>query len=486
MHDDDTYPTVEWTTPINQIIRADFVLEDEYATGHTTIEDALSHRTGLPSHDLVLGQANDTPSKTVQRMRYLPMTAQPRTQWQYCNIMYGVITDLIQTITGTPLEEFLREHFWAPLGMLSTTFQNPSDEPKSRLARGYYWSSRTNEDLTDNENGSYIPDVYLDLLSTAGDGAIISTVNDYSLWIKALLNAAGKKESYNLSSPITRDMYHDLVTPRSIIPEAVYQESSTIHTPPLYTLGWITAAVNGVKLVTHAGGITGFGTQVYMLPELNYGVVTMGNTYISSNDAGATIVSKLLTEKLNLTADRTALTVRQSLPTVQKARKRSAYHRRRTLSVHNRPSERTERLPLPVPLYSFTGLFFHPAYGTLSLTIPTLATTSSSNSSSEQVLEALFYRTAVEKEVLTHISGTLFEVKSFEPHGLGDVVTGEGIVWEELGDEYWVAYAVFEFGNDGKTIERAGIELEPDMVSVARQKGKKSWKEGMIWFEKMG
>jgi hypothetical protein len=146
----------------------------------------------------------------------------------------------------------------------------------------------------------------------------------------------------------------------------------------------------------------------------------------------------------------------------------------------------TEREPPPFPLSSFAGLYSHPAYGVLNLTIPTSTGSSSSPlDSSGQVLEALFYRETVEKEVLAHISGTLFQVRSFEPHGLGNVVTGDGIVWEELGDEDWEAYAVFEFGIDGVTIERAGIELDPDMISIAREKGKKYWKDGLIWFERL-
>ena len=50
---DDTtnYSNIEWSTPISKLIRDDFVMEEEYATGHITIEDALSHRTGMPRHD---------------------------------------------------------------------------------------------------------------------------------------------------------------------------------------------------------------------------------------------------------------------------------------------------------------------------------------------------------------------------------------------------------------------------------------------------
>jgi len=52
--DDSKFPTVNWDTPLAKIIPEDFVLDDEYLTQQVTIKDALSHRTGMPGHGLVL------------------------------------------------------------------------------------------------------------------------------------------------------------------------------------------------------------------------------------------------------------------------------------------------------------------------------------------------------------------------------------------------------------------------------------------------
>ena len=373
--------------------------------------------------------------------------------------------------------------------MLSTTFQIPSDEDeKSRLARGYYWNAQDEEQSGAADNGEYVPDVYLDLLTTGGDGATISTVNDYALWIKALLNAAGDEESWNSSSPITRNVYHDLVTPRAIIPGAEWRASSDIVASPTYALGWATAQIASAQLVTHGGGLTGFGTQIYMLPGLNFAVVTMGNTFLTSNDAGDIIASKLIVERLNLTAEDTAVasSVQQSLLDVQRAsrdRRMSKSRRRRCSSIIERPPAHSAQLPLPLPLASFAGLYSHPAYGMMNLTLP--SSKSDSSSSSQRVLETVFDRVSIEKEILTHISGTLFDLRSFEPHGLGDIVSGTDIVWQDITDDDWEARAIFEFGIDGKTVERVGMDLDPDMVEMARKKGKQYWREGMVWFNKV-
>lgn len=85
VQDNTNYPHVRWATPVSDLIRDDFVLADEYATARSTIEDALSHRSGLPRHDLAYGHVNDSPKSIVRNMRYLPLTAEPRTTYQYCN-----------------------------------------------------------------------------------------------------------------------------------------------------------------------------------------------------------------------------------------------------------------------------------------------------------------------------------------------------------------------------------------------------------------
>lgn len=56
IHDGDTQlQKIEWTTPIAEVLSGDFVLSNEYATSHITLEDALSHRSGLPGHDASYG-----------------------------------------------------------------------------------------------------------------------------------------------------------------------------------------------------------------------------------------------------------------------------------------------------------------------------------------------------------------------------------------------------------------------------------------------
>ena len=489
---DPSYPELRWTSPIQHFIPEDFALEDEHATAHSTIEDALSHRTGLPRHDLIEGLANDTISKIVRRMRYLPMTAGPRTLWQYCNNMYAVMADMLQTILGRDLETIFQNNLWKPLGMSSTTFANSLDEQTKQsldLARGYYWNPLADVDCTPDYQGEYVPELYESSTANPGAGGIYSTANDYALWIKALLGATDTSKPANQSSPISSALLRDLFTPRSILPESEYELDSTYAfiTPPLYALGWFTVQIGGETLVFHGGVQTGFGTEVYMNPGRSFGLVTMANTAGTSNAAGAIIASELLRQKLNLThaTEDSVFGLEGTLAQLSKMTlglpRRRRLRSKPSLKLQTQTPPR-ETLPLPLPLTEFAGQYRHPGYGPINLT----TIISHSSSSSCEILEGLLYpRVNPLKIQLFHHSSTAFDVRYFSPHGLGDVETGKSIVWEHETNEDGEddAQAFFTLGLDDE-VEAMGIEIEEAMVEMAR-KGEKGWREGMVWFEKV-
>lgn len=46
----DDLPDIDWTLPVSHLLREDFVLPDSYYTEHVTLEDILSHRSGMPEY----------------------------------------------------------------------------------------------------------------------------------------------------------------------------------------------------------------------------------------------------------------------------------------------------------------------------------------------------------------------------------------------------------------------------------------------------
>jgi CubicO group peptidase (beta-lactamase class C family) len=473
------------------------VLEDDHATTHTTIEDALSHRSGLPRHDPVWGLPGETASSVVKKLRYLPMTAEPRTTFQYCNLMYGVVTDLLETLTGLKLETILREKFWDPLGMASTSFGG--FDAQDNLARGYYWDLEKNgasarEGLSTTEN-QYVPEHYLNISGISGAGAITSSVNDYALWVKAFLDTANTDKPRNLSSPINYALYRDVLTPRTIILPPFMDSSPRIPTPQLYALGWTSFSVMGHTIVGHGGGIPGFGTSVIFLPDDSYGVVVMGNTAITSNIVGNLITVVLLKQKLGLSIKESASAKATLLAAFSDPHVRhygypisnegaiyEQYFQHPAASQPKSSPAEVAKLPLPGDIGDYAGLYTHPAYGTINFTVsssdPIDAESTSSSPSASSYLYGLHtpmraLRVAFE---LHHVTNTLFTCKFMIQHGMGSE-----IIWSEVGS----SRAVFKFGLTGREAGTLGIELEEAMVEAAARKGGKYWEEGMIWFDKV-
>ena len=116
--DNEKFPDVQWNTPISSLIRDDFVLSDPWATEHITVEDALSHRTGYPGH--TMGINNSDPRECTRRLRHLPMSAEPRTVWQYSNYMFTALGHAMEVLTGKWLGDIFREKLWEPMGMYQT------------------------------------------------------------------------------------------------------------------------------------------------------------------------------------------------------------------------------------------------------------------------------------------------------------------------------------------------------------------------------
>ena len=280
VNDNEKYPTIQWDTPINQLIRHDFVLENDYATTHITIEDALSHRSGLPGHDRSYGGSNTTIKDIVRSLRHLPLTTEPRTKYQYCNVMFMTASYVIETVTGRKLGDLMQEWIWEPLGMDATFFGLESAKhAKEGLAKGYRYRY-------DAENGGYEEVEWLHLEVASGAGAVISNVLDYAKWARSIINR---------DTPLSKAGFGALFTPRTLMP---IEEPYT--GPRAYALGWRTGIYRGQRLFEHSGGLLGFGAELLIFPDIKFAVVALANTAGTANFVDQKLAYHLVDGKLDL------------------------------------------------------------------------------------------------------------------------------------------------------------------------------------------
>ena len=157
-----------------------------------TIRDLLTHTSGL-----TYGFMNATPvdamyreqkveeskdlAEMVEKLGDLPLLFSPGTRWSY-SVATDVCGYLVQEISDTPFDEFLREQIFEPLEMEDTAFVVPQDKVH-RLAANY---ERTDDDgmrLVDSPETS----IYLNKRIMSGGGGLVSTVTDYNRFAQMLL-----------------------------------------------------------------------------------------------------------------------------------------------------------------------------------------------------------------------------------------------------------------------------------------------------------
>ena len=107
------FPSISWNTPLAELIRDDFVLDQsspagQWATTHVTIEDALSHRTGLPRHDLAWVNGFSGSRELVRSLRHVRARSLKLTQMPSTNSAISYLCSercersLSTAITHTP------------------------------------------------------------------------------------------------------------------------------------------------------------------------------------------------------------------------------------------------------------------------------------------------------------------------------------------------------------------------------------------------
>jgi CubicO group peptidase (beta-lactamase class C family) len=149
------------------------------------------------------------PDEWMRRLGTLPLMHQPGTAWQYGLGSY-VLGVLIARASGRPLEAFLRERIFEPLGMRDTSFSVPAAK-LPRLAASYWVDAATGGlTLHDDPKASAwaSPPAFPD-----GGAGLVSTADDYLAFARMLLESGRSGSERILSRAAVETMTTDQLTP---------------------------------------------------------------------------------------------------------------------------------------------------------------------------------------------------------------------------------------------------------------------------------
>jgi CubicO group peptidase (beta-lactamase class C family) len=141
-----------------------------------TIRHLLSHTSGLG-----YSWSSEIVSRLTKNVRErepdVPLLDDPGERWTY-SVSTRVLGLVIETVSGQPLEVFLRDKILAPLGMADTSFAVPA----AKVARVTTVHSRVDGRLIEEPNAP------IQEAPVRGDGGLYSTAHDYGNFLQMLLN----------------------------------------------------------------------------------------------------------------------------------------------------------------------------------------------------------------------------------------------------------------------------------------------------------
>ena len=147
-----------------------------------TVRHVLTHTSGLgyPFTSAALRDFKPQPSENYPFGG--PLLFEPGERWHY-GTSTDVVGKLVEKVSGEKLEDYFRQHIFAPLQMSDTSYNVPQ-EKASRLVAGQQRAGERMDGAIVLQNSQ----PGLTIAEPIGGGGLASTANDYGRFMRMLLN----------------------------------------------------------------------------------------------------------------------------------------------------------------------------------------------------------------------------------------------------------------------------------------------------------
>jgi CubicO group peptidase (beta-lactamase class C family) len=329
---------LEWDRPVRTWIPG-FNLSDPFMSERLTPRDLVTHRSGVPRHDL-LWYNNESASRKelVAKLAFVAPNADLREKWQYNNMMFLTAGYLAEAVTGVTWEQAVRMRILDPLGMARTNFSVTDSQKDADFAYGY---------REDEEKLARMP--FRGLTNMGPAGSINSSVREMSHWVIMNLNQ-GRFGERQVIGPASLAEMHRPQMAMGVVP----QRADIL--PSGYGLGWFTESYRGHPHAHHGGNIDGFSAMVSLFPNDGVGLVILTN--LNGTPLRDLLVRHVADRMLHLEpvewiADAAGKRALGKAAEKEAREKKFATRRPGTQTAH--------------PLEEYAGDYLHPGYGRVTV-----------------------------------------------------------------------------------------------------------------------
>lgn len=359
---------LDWDTPVRTYL-PDFRLMDPRASARITPRDMVTHRSGLPRHDVLWYADAFSRAEMVRRLRFLKPTRDLGTTFQYQNLMVMAAGYLAGRLVGTSWEDFTRRRLLDPLGMRHSYLSVARFRAAPDRALPYFLG-----------DAGRVPTPLRNTHEMAPAAGLYADVTDMVRYLRFHMG----KGALGSRRLLSRAAAEAMQTPVIAVPDRPGNVPYGEPGGTSYGMGFFVTTYRGRKFVYHPGVIDGYKAVLSFMPDDGLGVVVMSN--LSGANQAPTIVARNLYDRL------------LGLAPLPWSRRIREAERRRAAEDVAASAEAPNPLPgtRPThPLAAYAGIYEHPAYGRIRI-----ARTGSG-------LAGRFHRIAF---ALRHLTGDVWEV----------------------------------------------------------------------------
>jgi len=254
-----------WDLPVRSMFPA-FKLYDPVLTEQISLRDLITHRSGLPRHDMVWYSSDFSRDDLIRRLQYLEPNKPLRSTFQYNNLMFMTAGYIGGVLDGRSWEDSVRARVLEPLDMNTTTFSLRVLQSSPDFALPYQKGRDLKAELKLMPFEATCPDTCA--LGPAGE--LNSNAEELSHYLLFHLSK-GKFASHQL---LTESSATQMQTPQMTIAGAPrYPELGE----GSYGMGFFISTYRGHKQIEHGGNLDGFSAIFTFLPAERIGAVVLTN-----------------------------------------------------------------------------------------------------------------------------------------------------------------------------------------------------------------
>lgn len=233
-----------------------------------TIEECLIHTTGL-TPDNSIRDYTGSRKEMLDRIAALKLDYPTGTRFRYSDVGFIVLGELVERVSGMPLDEYAQKHVFAPLGMKDTGFR-PAKEQVPRVAP----TGKRNSTMIRGE--VHDPRAYA-LGGVAGHAGLFSTADDMARYARMLLRK-GELDGQRILGALTVQHFTEPVD----VPGGSRSRGWDVDTGYSSPRGELFPAGMGF-------GHTGFtGTSLWIVPEAETAIIILTSRLYPDEKGNAT------------------------------------------------------------------------------------------------------------------------------------------------------------------------------------------------------